>query len=106
MALNIVSQGGDFDPFVKYNAKAGRWYVKKDEHEIEVQNPTFIADFDNIKTGWLYFRAGTAPERIFDENLSTPAPKPQRTYTDDKGVVNAVLSFVYLVSKHSVEPLF
>ncbi len=86
MGLNIVSQGGDFDPYVKYNGKAGRWYVKKDEQEIEVQNPTFVADFDNIKTGWFYFKAGSAPEKVFDRSLSEPAIKPDKTYVDDKGV--------------------
>jgi len=86
MGLNIVSQGGDFDPYVKYNGKAGRWYVKKDEQEVEVSNPTFVADFDNIKTGWFYFKAGSAPEKVFDRSLSEPAAKPEKTYVDDKGV--------------------
>lgn len=76
MALNIVSQGGDFDPFVKYNAKAGRWYFKKDENEVEVQNPVFVADFDNIKTGWLLFLEGQAPSKVWDESLTVPAAKP------------------------------
>lgn len=48
MGLNIVSQGGDFDPYVKYNAKAGRWYCKDGEGEKEVTNPVFVADFANI----------------------------------------------------------
>jgi hypothetical protein len=87
MGLNITSQGGDFDPYVKYNAKAGRWYVKQGDGEVEVQNPVFVADFENIKTGWFYFRAGSAPEKVFDVSLSQPAPKPDRTYTDDKGVM-------------------
>jgi len=84
--LNIVTTGGDFDPYVKYNAKAGRWYVKKDEGEVEVTNPTFVADFENIKTGWFFFKAGAAPQKVFDESLEKPSAKPQQTYVDEKGV--------------------
>lgn len=87
MGLNIVTQAGDFDPFVKYNGKAGRWYVQKDEQEVEVSNPVFVADFDKIKTGWFYFKTGSAPEKVFDKSLSEAAPKPERTFVDDKGVV-------------------
>lgn len=79
MALNIVSTNADFTPWVKYNAKAGRWYVKGENGETEVQNPTFVADFDTIKTGWLLFLEGQAPSKIWDETLTNPAPRP-----DDK----------------------
>lgn len=85
MGLNITSET-NFEPFCKYNAKAGRWYVNKDEQEIEVQNPVFVPDFLNIKTGWFYFKAGAAPQKVFDVSLSQQTPKPQMTYTDDKGV--------------------
>lgn len=76
MALNIVSQGGDFDPYVKYNAKAGRWYIKGENGEEEVQSPVFVADFANIKTGWLLFLEGQAPDKVWDASLTQPAPKP------------------------------
>lgn len=81
MGLNISTGGGeDFAPYVKYNAKAGRWYVKKDEGEVEVVNPAFVADFDNIKTGWFHFAAGLAPSIVYDPDLSTPAPKPSENH--------------------------
>lgn len=81
MGLNISTGGGeDFTPYIKYNAKAGRWYVKKDEGEVEVLNPAFVADFDNIKTGWFYFAAGVAPSIVYDPDLSTPAPKPSENH--------------------------
>lgn len=76
MGLNIVSTGGDYNPWVKYNAKAGRWYVKGENGEQEVTNPAFVADFDNIKTGWLLFLEGQAPNNVWDKDLTTPAPKP------------------------------
>lgn len=78
--LNIVQTQGNFDPYVKYNAKAGRWYTKNESgEEIEIQNPVFVADFDNIKTGWLLFMEGQGPSKVWDADLRTPAPKP-----DDK----------------------
>jgi len=80
MGLNIGGTGGDFDPFAKYNAKAGRWYVKGDDGEVEVQNPTFVADFANIKTGWFHFMEGQAPSRVYDESLSAPAKKPDENH--------------------------
>jgi len=77
MGLNISNGSGeDFRDWVKYNAKAGRWYIKKDGNEVEIQNPTFVADFDNIKTGWMHFEAGMAPSVVLDPDLSTPAAKP------------------------------
>ncbi len=70
--------GGDFTPWVKYNAKAGRWYIKDDAgDEMEVADPVFVADFDNIKTGWFYFSAGNAPERVLDPSLEEKAEKPR-----------------------------
>ncbi len=78
--LNITTEGGDFDPYAKYNAKSGRWYFKDGEAETEVEKPTFVADFDNIKTGWMLFMEGQAPDRVFDESLSSPAPKPSDTH--------------------------
>lgn len=81
MGLNISTGGGeDFEPYVKYNAKAGRWYAKKDGGEVEVNNPAFVADFANIRTGWFYFAAGVAPSIVYDPDLSTPAPKPSENH--------------------------
>lgn len=82
MALNLNS--GDFKPFVKYNAKAGRWSIRKDKADVEVQNPVFVADFEGIRTGYFYFRDGAAPEKILDPSLTQMAPKPDKTYIDTK----------------------
>lgn len=77
MALNITTKGGAFDPWVKFNSKAGRFYIKgPDGNDQEVQNPVFVADFDNIKTGWINFVAGQAPDRTWDDSLSNTASKP------------------------------
>lgn len=77
MALNITSSGNaSYLPFAKYNAKSGRWYLKKDGVETEVEKPTFVADFDNIKTGFFLFAEGMAPSIVLDQDLDTPAAKP------------------------------
>ena len=46
MSLDIGS--GSSRPYVKYNAKAGRWYINGENGDAEIQPPTFIIDFDNI----------------------------------------------------------
>jgi hypothetical protein len=76
MALNIGSNGNG-KPYCKYNAKAGAWFVRGSEgEEKEVKDPSFVADFDNIATGWLRFREGQAPERVMDPSLDRMAPDP------------------------------
>lgn len=77
MGLNIVSQGGgNYDPYIKFNGKAGRFYMKGEAGEVEVSPTTFVADLENIKTGWLLFVAGQAPDRVWDNGLTEPAAKP------------------------------
>ena len=76
MGLNFGAPQGDFLPFLKFNAKAGRFYKKQDDQEVEVQSPSFIADFANIKTGWFYYQEGMAPNVVYDESLAQAAPKP------------------------------
>ena len=45
---------------------------------------TVVMDFVKIKTGWFYFGAGKAPEKVFDPSLTQRAPKPEGKiqYTD------------------------
>ena len=116
MGLNISNGGGeDFVPFLKYNAKAGRWYVRKDENDVEVNNPTFVVDFDNIKTGWFLFETGVPPNIVYDKDLATPAAKPSdkhkrgfevnvfsnamldgvRVFSSTSGIVGAAINEVY-----------
>lgn len=79
MALNITSTGGgDIKPYVKFNSKADKWFVKKEgaEEVEEIARPTFVADFTNIKTGWFHYAEGQAPNIVLDPSLQTPAAKP------------------------------
>lgn len=76
---NPAGGDGGFTVYVKYNAKAGRWYTKKDEKdapEFEVTNMTAIFDLANVKTGWFLFAAGVAPAKTYDPSLTQAAPKP------------------------------
>lgn len=76
---NPAGGEGGFTTYLKYNAKAGRWYTKKDEKdapEFEVTNMTAIMDLANVKTGWFLFAAGVAPAKTYDPSLSQAAAKP------------------------------
>lgn len=77
--MQAPSGGGDFTTYVKFNAKAGRFYTKKDEKdapEFEVTNMTAIFDMDNIKTGWFLFVPGVAPVKQFDPSLTEESARP------------------------------
>ncbi len=68
MGLNL-STGGDFSPFLKYNAKAGRFFVRADDgSDIEIRDPRMAMDFDTIKTGWILFSQSGPPSFVWDEN--------------------------------------
>lgn len=90
MALNLGG-GGDFLPYVKFNGKSDKWFVRGEVNganaDIEIARPTFVADFKTIQTGWFYLKSGAAPQIIYDPSLATPAPKPAETFVDDKGKV-------------------
>jgi hypothetical protein len=76
---NPAGGDGNFTVYVKYNAKAGRWYTKEDKQdgvEFEVTNMTAVFDIANIRTGWFLFAAGVAPAKTFDPSLAEAAAKP------------------------------
>lgn len=79
MPLNLEPRAsGDFIPYLKYNAKAGRWYTKNDAgDEYEVRNMTAIFDLAQIKTGWLLFADGMAPEKVWDNGKVAEQPGPK-----------------------------
>jgi hypothetical protein len=79
MPLNLHGSSGDFVPFLKYNAKAGRWYVREENKptETEIVSPTLSFDFARIKTGWIYYAEGQGPEKVFDPSLTVAAEVPK-----------------------------
>lgn len=78
MGFMSSPSGGEFTPYVSYNAKAGRWYSKPDGggDQYEVQNMTAVFDMPNIKTGWFLFAAGAAPIKQIDPSLSHQSASP------------------------------
>lgn len=68
----------EFVPYLKYNAKAGRWYNKIDGGgEVEVHNLTAIFDLAGIKTGWILYADGMAPDRVWHNGSMVPRPSPK-----------------------------
>lgn len=78
MPLNLTVGDGDFTPYIKYNAKAGRFYLKAEgaTEEVEVSNPLLAFDMANIRTGWLFYQEGAGPQKVWDPSPSVQAAKP------------------------------
>jgi hypothetical protein len=80
MAFNLKPSDGDgeFVPYVKYNAKAGRWFFRNEGHveELEIVAPTFHIDMAHIETGWIFYASGQAPIRVADPGPGQMAEKP------------------------------
>jgi hypothetical protein len=78
MPLNLTVGDGDFTPFIKYNAKAGRWYVKAEgaTEEVEIINPLLAFDMEHIRTGWLFYQEGAGPQKVWDPSPTQMAPRP------------------------------
>lgn len=87
MALGIQteSSGGDFLPYIKYDARAGRMFKAEsvqtangfDRTMVDItQDAVFAADLENIQVGWLDFPTGTAPIRALVHVGEALPPKP------------------------------
>lgn len=78
------ASAGDFLPYFSYNAKAGKFFFTRDKAQVELTNPTFVIDFDNIKTGWMHFAAGQAPQYAWHPSLAEKTPRPALLGADGK----------------------
>ncbi len=78
MPLNLSINDGEITPYLKYNAKAGRFYVRADgsQQDYEVVNPRLVFDMANIKTGWIFYQEGVGPEKVWDPSPSQIAARP------------------------------
>jgi hypothetical protein len=78
MPLNLSTNDGEFTPYIKFNAKAGRWYVRPQgaAADVEVERPLLAFDMANIRTGWLYYAEGSGPEKLWDPSPTQMAPRP------------------------------
>jgi hypothetical protein len=75
--------GADFKVFISFNAKAGRWYTKRDgqdEPQFEVTDMTAVFDMPGLQTGWFKFAANVAPEKVMDPSFSLTAPNPGQDF--------------------------
>jgi hypothetical protein len=87
MGLGLAkSDGGDFKPIIKYDARAGRIFrIDRDgttSNTVEITNG-FSAVFDlaNIKVGWVLFAEGGAPDWAM---VKIGEPLPARPSKDHK----------------------
>ena len=88
MALGIQTEsgGGSFTPTVKINSKQGRVYrVDRTQgaegwttDEVEITRDfQFVPDMDNLEIGWMFFKAGQAPDlRMVRLGEEMPARPP------------------------------
>ncbi|MEM6833954.1 MAG: hypothetical protein AAF562_10065 [Pseudomonadota bacterium] len=80
MPLDLNTTGGDFTPYIAYNAKAGRWAYKVDGQDqlvdVPLERMVAVWDLENLKTGWVIYKPNSAPEKIYDEAAGVRGPKP------------------------------
>lgn len=99
MAFGLSTSSGsadDFLPLLTYNAKAGRMKTtqrvevngtwQNQEADITASNPAFVFDLENVKVGWLFFKAGMAPVKAVVPVGQPLPPQPSGNFgTDDRG---------------------
>src|SRR6266511_845574 len=78
MSLNIGV--GSSRPFIKFNSKVGRWFIRGEAGDEEIDNPTLVFDFENIETLWMLLREDAQPERQYDAVPGKVSPKPGPDY--------------------------
>lgn len=77
MGLGLSVGGGDFVPYCKFDARAGRWFAKTADGDVDItDNFTAVFDFEQIEVGWLLFVAGTAPVTVTQQISEGLPPKP------------------------------
>lgn len=76
MPLKNLVTGDVFTPILKFNAKSGRFSVRQGEQDVEITKLRVAVDFEHIRLGWIRFNDDAAPDKVFDPDLETMAPKP------------------------------
>lgn len=80
MALGINTEAGNFDPFVKFDARAGRWFRKGKEGEPDTIDITesfgAVFDLSDVEVGWILFAAGAGPVYITQDVSKGLPQKP------------------------------
>jgi hypothetical protein len=74
MGLGLSVSSGDFIPFCKFDARAGRWFRKGENGDVDITDGfTAAFDFEQIEVGWMAFTAGTAPAYV-TQNIALGVP--------------------------------
>lgn len=69
---NTPSGSGGYTPYVRFMPSTSSWSTA--DGQFQFTKAAF--DLGNIKTGWCYLSAGTAPEWVMDADLENRAPRP------------------------------
>ena len=68
---------GSFNPFIKYDAKAGRWGAKRGDDIVDVtQGFNAVFDIGGCQLGWLIFANGQGPQEVLQHNSMGFPPQP------------------------------
>ena len=71
-----LSQRGNFSPYCKYDARAGRWFKKGGEQggDVDITNGfAALFDFEEIEVGYIHFPTGAAPQ-FYTQHISMGVP--------------------------------
>lgn len=83
MSLDDVSNGSNYDPIVKYNARDGVWTFRRSkDDEVSIDNPTFVADYDNVLKGCIKYIEGKPPAEILVKASEAMPSKPDESYKE------------------------
>ena len=77
MGLGLTMGDGTFTPYVKFDARAGRWFTKGADGDIDITDGfTAVFDFEQIEVGWMMFAAGVAPVYVTQDIALGVPQKP------------------------------
>lgn len=77
VALGLNTGSGDFISYCKFDARAGRWFTKGAEGDIDITDGfAAVFDFAQIEVGWMMFAAGVAPVYVTQDIALGVPPKP------------------------------
>lgn len=77
MGLGLTMGDGTFTPYCKFDARAGRWFTKGADGDIDItDNFTAVFDFEQTEVGWMIFAAGVAPVYVVQDIVLGVPPKP------------------------------
>jgi hypothetical protein len=78
MPLNIPTESGEGSsaPYLKFRANEGRFFVRHEGVDIQIDSPRLAIDFANVKTGWFMFMEGMGAQKVFDPAITEMAQKP------------------------------